>query len=125
MTALIDVVFQLLIFFLLTSTYVSQHAVAAAAQVRVELPESNLNAEAIPHEQVTITVTENGDLALDGSEPIDVEELAVRLVEVRQEKPRTVVLIRGHKSVAYGRIATVLGVVRAANLPVSAVLKEK
>ena len=124
MTALIDVVFQLLIFFLLTSTYVSQQAVAAA-QVPIELAESNLSADAIPHEQVTISVTENGELAIDGSEPIAVEELAVRLVEVRQKKPRTVVLIRGHKSVAYGRIATVLGVVRAANLPVSAVLKEK
>ncbi len=121
LTALIDVIFQLLIFFLLTSTYVTQQA-ASAAQIPVELPESSLSATAIPHEQMTITVTATGDLLLDVEELSGVDELTVRLLEVRASNPKTIVLVRGDQAVPYGRIASVLGAIRAANLPVSAVL---
>ena len=123
LTALIDVVFQLLIFFLLTSTYVSQQA-SAAAQVPVELPESSLAADTLPHTQITISVTADGTLVVDDDPPVGIDELAVRLVKAREDNPRTVVLIRGDQNVAYGRIAAVLAIIRAANLPVSAVLQE-
>ena len=121
LTALIDVIFQLLIFFLLTSTYVTQQA-ASAAQVPVELPESNLSATAIPHDQLTVTVTADGQLLLDIEEIAGVDELTVRLIEIRASNPKTIVLVRGDQAVPYGRIAAVLGAIRTANLPVSAVL---
>ena len=123
LTALIDVIFQLLIFFLLTSTYVSQQP-AAAAQIPVELPESSLDSTAIPHDQVTITVTSDGGLLLDVEEIQGVDELTVRLLEVRAKNAKTVVLVRGDQTVPYGRIASVLAAIRAANLPVSAVLNQ-
>ncbi|MEE2755314.1 MAG: biopolymer transporter ExbD [Myxococcota bacterium] len=121
LTALIDVIFQLLIFFLLTSTYVTQQA-ASAAQIPVELPESSLSETAIPHEQMTITVTATGEMLLDVDEIAGVDELTVRLLEVRAKNPKTIVLVRGDQAVPYGRIASVLAAIRAANLPVSAVL---
>ena len=123
LTALIDVIFQLLIFFLLTSTYVSQQP-AAAAQIPVELPESSLESTAIPHDQVTITVTSDGGLLLDVEDIQGVDELTVRLLEVRAKNAKTVVLVRGDQTVPYGRIASVLAAIRAANLPVSAVLNQ-
>ena len=123
LTALIDVIFQLLIFFLLTSTYVSQQT-SAVPQVPIELPESSLEAQDKPHSQITVSVSAKGEILMDGGSPIGADELAVRLVSARERNPKTVVLIRGDQQVPYGRIAEVMAVIRAANLPVSAVLKD-
>ena len=122
MTALIDVVFQLLIFFLLTSTYVSSQA-AVSPQVPVDLPETSLDAKEQPHDQFTIVVTSNGEVLVAADEKVGLEELGVRLLRAKQDNPRTVVLIRGDQSVPYGRVAQVMSVIRTVNLPVSAVLQ--
>jgi biopolymer transport protein ExbD len=122
MTALIDVVFQLLIFFLLTSSFVSSQA-AQAPQVPVDLPETSLEAKAHPHEQFNIVVTSDGEVVINGSDKVGLEELATRLLKLKADTPRTVVLIRGDQSVPYGRVAQVMAVIRTVNLPVSAVLQ--
>lgn len=123
MTALIDVVFQLLIFFLLTSSYVSSQAAAQSPQVPVDLPETSLNAQQQPHDQVTIVITSGGEIVLGSDDRITLEELTGRLLKTKAANPRTVVLIRGDQSVPYGRVAQVMGVIRTVNLPVSAVLQ--
>ena len=124
LTALIDVVFQLLIFFLLTSSYVSQQG-AQSPQVPIELPESSLEADDEPHDDYTIVVDDGGRIFVENSEKVSIEELAVRLTRARSKNPKTVVLIRGDQSVPYGRIAEVMGVVRATRLPISAVLRNQ
>lgn len=122
MTALIDVVFQLLIFFLLTSSYVSSQA-AQAPQVPVDLPETSLEAKEQPHDQFTIVITSEGQVVISDGDQVGLEELANRLVKLKEENPRTVVLIRGDQTVPYGRVAQVMAVIRTVNLPVSAVLQ--
>ena len=122
LTALIDVVFQLLIFFLLTSSYVSQQAVASP-QVPVDVPESSLDAKETPHTQFTIAVTADGKIFIEDDRAVGVEELTVRLVELKQKNPATIVLLRGDQNVSYGRIAEIMTVIRAAGLPISAVLR--
>lgn len=121
-TALIDVVFQLLIFFLLTSSYVSQQS-RQAPQVPVELPESSLEASAQPAEDFVIAVDEAGDIFVDGGERVSVDELAIRLARAAEENANTVVLIRGDQKVPYGRIAQVMAVARLSGLKLSAVLR--
>lgn len=121
-TALVDVVFQLLIFFLLTSSYVSQSS-ASAPQVPVELPESSLEATAQPAQDLSIVVKSSGEIFLGGDEEVSIEELAVRLARAQAENAKTVVLIRGDQNVPYGRIAQVMAVARSLRLPISAVLR--
>lgn len=121
-TALIDVVFQLLIFFLLTSSYVSQQS-RQAPQVPVELPESSLAASAQPAQDFVIAVDEAGDIFVDGGERVSVDELAIRLARAADENANTVVLIRGDQKVPYGRIAQVMAVARLSGLKLSAVLR--
>ena len=122
LTALIDVVFQLLIFFLLTSSYVSQQA-SASPQVPVDVPESSLDAQDKPHAQYTIAVTKGGEIFIDDDRRVTIDELTIRLVELRQKTPSTIVLLRGDENVSYGRIAQIMTVIRAAGLPISAVLR--
>ncbi|MCA9542123.1 MAG: biopolymer transporter ExbD [Myxococcales bacterium] len=120
-TALVDVVFQLLIFFLLTSSYVSQQG-RQTPQVPVELPESTLQAEAMPFDDLTIAVDAEGAIFLD-AEPVTLEELGVRLARTAERNANTVVLIRGDQAVPYGRIAQIMAIARASRLKISAVLR--
>lgn len=123
MTALIDVVFQLLIFFLLTSSYVTQSQNnKSSARVPVELPESSLEAASGQVDDLTISINASGELFLDEAR-VTIEELGVELLRAAAKSPRTVVLIRGDETVPYGRIAQVMAVARASRLRISAELE--
>ena len=121
LTPLIDVIFQLLIFFLLTSSYVDQQQ-SASATVPVELPEASLEATSSPAEELVLTIDEAGVVYLD-EEQLPLEMLTTRLLQRAAQKPQTIVLIRGDERVPYGRIAQVMAIVQATGLSISAVLQ--
>ncbi|MBM4293260.1 MAG: biopolymer transporter ExbD [Deltaproteobacteria bacterium] len=121
MTPLIDVVFQLLIFFLLTSTYV-QDSQRSSASVPVELPESSLSASEAPTEVVVVSIDEQGQVFM-GDEQVALGDLPLQLTRAAQANPNTIVLLRGDQRVPYGRIGEVMALIRAAGLRVSAVLE--
>ena len=121
MTPLVDVVFQLLIFFLLTSTYVQQSA-QNSSSVPVELPESSLEASQQVPDEVMISIDELGAVFI-GDEQVSLDELATRLFRIAQSKPDTIVLVRGDQRVPYGRVGQVMSIVRASGLRMSAALQ--
>jgi biopolymer transport protein TolR len=121
MTPLVDVVFQLLIFFLLTSTYVQQSQQSASA-VPVELPESSLEASPSAPEELVISINERGEVFLR-EESTSLDQLANALMRVAQSKPNTIVLVRGDQQVPYGRVGQVMSIVRASGLRLSAILQ--
>lgn len=121
MTPLVDVVFQLLIFFLLTSTYVQQGA-SSTSTVPVELPESSLNASQEAPSEIIISISEEGAVYV-GDEQVSLDELAQRLARAAQSKPDTIVLVRGDQRVPYGRVGQVMSIVRASGLRMSAALE--
>ena len=121
MTPLVDVVFQLLIFFLLTSTYVQQSQ-QSSSSVPVELPESSLEASANAPEEVVISIDESG-LVYIKDEQISLDQLAASLQRIANNKPNTIILIRGDQKVPYGRVGQVMSLVRASGLNLSAVLQ--
>ena len=124
-TPLVDVVFQLLIFFLLTSSYVAQQPAAQnsdSPQVPVELPESSLTASPTRFDDLNIVVDAEGQIYVGDDERVSLEALADRLGRAANENPNTVVLIRGDQQVPYGRIAQVMAIARQSRLRLSAVL---
>ena len=121
MTPLVDVVFQLLIFFLLTSTYVQVER-ASSTSVPVELPESNLSANDQLPEEIIVSVNQGGEVFY-GDDAVTLEELAMRLVRTANRKPKSIVLVRGDQRVPYGRIGQVMSIVRASGLRMSALLE--
>ena len=120
-TPLVDVVFQLLIFFLLTSTYVEGQQ-SSSASVPVELPESSLNANETPPQEFVISINQQGGVFV-GDEEVSLDELGSRLLRAANQDPKTVVLVRGDQRVPYGRIGQVMAIVRASGLRMSAVLE--
>ena len=98
MTPLIDVVFQLIIFFL-----VSSHLAKQEAQLELDLPTAESGREAVDDvtPRVTINVLPDGQLTL-GSHRVSADQLPSLLADRRDEEgDQLEVRIRSDRSVAY------------------------
>lgn len=104
MTPLIDVVLLLLIFYVVTSSFVDR-------EIQLELPESE--ASAIPDEKkkFTVEIGQSGALALNGRAMTI--ELLDRTIEVAAAADDIQsVEIRADRNVIHGRVVQVLGIVK-------------
>ena len=105
MTPLVDVVFLLIIFFL-----VSSHLARQETQLELDLPTaaSGREEEMASRPRVTINVRADGQILL-GSTPTQGDELAHRLRYEVERAPRDLeVRIRGDRNVPYARIEPIL-----------------
>ena len=118
LTPLIDVTFQLLIFFLLTSSYVSPISEQRAA-IEIDLAEASKSKPANSFDGFRIAVASDGQIYTNQSSPVSMDELEVRLLEIKRTAPKTIVFISGDKSAAYGRVARILELVQSMELPAS------
>ena len=118
LTPLIDVTFQLLIFFLLTSSYVSPID-NKRSSIELDLPEASRKAQTATYDGFRISVAKDGQIYADNEQPIRLEELQVRLLEVKRKNPKTIILLSGDRMAAYGRVARILELVQAIGLPAS------
>ncbi|HOH42281.1 MAG TPA: biopolymer transporter ExbD [Candidatus Hydrogenedentes bacterium] len=109
MTPLIDVVFQLLIFFMVSSTFVVQ------SSVPIELPEAE-GADQLESKEMSITLVYGAGGPEDGGE-IFVNDISITnwtqltrsLVELRERDPEALLLIRPDARVPTERLVKVLG----------------
>jgi len=112
LTPLIDVVFQLILFFLLTSTFVVQ------SSIPVELPEVEAD---LPAQEKHLTITLGlGDGGPENQGPVSISdgeteiliaewaELYAKLLEIHEQDPEATVLISADRGVTTGRLITVM-----------------
>jgi biopolymer transport protein ExbD len=105
MTPMIDVVFQLIIFFL-----VSSHLVKQETQVQLPLPVATSGDKDVAeaNARLTVNVVGEGQLLLAGRE-VTADELTVRLAEKLKELGNDVeVRIRSARNVPYARVEPVM-----------------
>ncbi len=116
MTPLIDVVFQLLIFFMLSATFVVQ------TSIPIEVPEAR-GAEAFEQSELTLTL-QAGTGGPDGNGAVYVNDISIGnwaeltrfLSEFAQQQPEGLVLIRPDTNIPTGRTVMVLGLVTSAGV---------
>ncbi len=116
LTPLIDVVFQLLIFFMLSATFVIQ------SSIPIEMPQAE-GAEGFEQRDVTVTL-QFGSGGPGGGGPIYVDDVAVDsmeqlsriLADHRTEADDVRLLIRGDARVQHGRFVEVLGVANSVGI---------
>ncbi len=103
-TPLIDVVFLLIIFFLVAS-----HLARNSPQAEVNLPDAQrVQAEAPAENLVTVTIDSDGRLFL-GTQPITVDELDVRLQTLAEEQAAVPeVRLRGDRDCEFRFIEPIL-----------------
>jgi biopolymer transport protein ExbD len=105
MTPMIDVVFLLIIFFL-----VSNHLAKQEVQYKLPLPEAQSGLKEQPSEKprLTVNVLVDGTLLLAGRQ-VTAEELRARLAERQAELGKDVeVRIRGDRGTAYKHVEPVM-----------------
>ena len=109
-TSLVDVLFLLLIFFTLTSTF------KRAGEIELQLPKSTTGEHAAAgqtQQPVDLVLTEKGTLLLDGL-PTTFEALAPRLRSVHDKQPDRQVTIEAEERVGHGQVVKLLDAVRTA-----------
>jgi biopolymer transport protein ExbD len=109
-TSLVDVLFLLLIFFTLTSTF------KRAGELELKLPKSTTAGpagSAASAKPIELVLTEHGTLLLDGA-PTTFELLLPRLRALHKRQPDSPVMIDAEEKVEHGRIVRLLDAVRTA-----------
>lgn len=116
LTPLIDVVFQLLIFFMLSATFVVQ------STINIDMPEAKGTTE-IQEKDLSITLAAGtggpgggGPIYLDETEIVSMSELETVLSQRASEQPDIRVLVRPDRAVDSGRLVEVLGIARSAGI---------
>jgi len=109
-TPLIDVLFLLIIFFTLTSTF------KRVGELELQLPDSSTSTPPAPGDQlhrVELVAKEDGRLLLDG-EDLDLPALRGRLLEIREKDAEGRVMIKAEAGLPHGEVVRLLDIVRGA-----------
>ena len=123
LTPLIDVVFLLLIFFMVTTTFLDPER-----EIDIDLPVAESGGEPLEElEEIVVSVTEEGEILYSGRS-LGREELISLLKGAAQHDPSTPVTIRGHRLARHEAIVTVMdacGVAGISNLAVGTTVEDE
>jgi biopolymer transport protein ExbD len=108
---MIDVVFLLLIFFMVATTFATLEE-----RMDLELPQAESGETQVEEpRELVLDVTRDGQVFVDGN-ALDDLALAELLERTARRDPRTPVTVRGDRDIDYGRIVRVLDLARTAGL---------
>ncbi len=107
MTPLVDVILQLVIFFMVTTTFIS---IETGAQVNLPTADFSQLGEG---KTLTVTITEDNRLFINGSFVTWEEFPNLIVVELRKE-PGVAVVIEADKNVLHGRVVRIMDILKKA-----------
>lgn len=111
LTPVIDMVFLLLIFFLVTTTY---HQVER--EMKIALPEAESAAPiSVALRDLVVNVDDEGNIFVAGR-AMTLEELRTLVTDSIDANPNQKVTVRGDREASYGNVARVLDICKAAGV---------
>jgi biopolymer transport protein ExbD len=108
MTPMLDIVFIMLIFFIVTTVFVKE------AGVNVNKPNGDL-AVMPKNANIFIAVTEDGKVWIDKSE-VDVDLVRANLERLMAEQPSDVIIIQADKEAEHGLVVEVMDQIKMAGI---------
>jgi biopolymer transport protein ExbD len=108
-TSLVDIIFNLLLFFMLTTSF------SQSEGITVELPSASAAETQSSHRDLVVTITRSGQAMVEGK-VISLEALSVLLVSTRQETPDLVLMIRADEAVAHARVVDIIDLAKKSGL---------
>ena len=108
MTPLIDVMLVLLVIFMITAPLMT-------SSLKLDLPKSDAAQAADTPAFVSVAIDVQGRLYV-GDELLQPADFAARIADAARRNPQTEVQLRADRSVPYGRVAELIGVVQKAGL---------
>ncbi len=114
---LVDVVFLLLLFFMLTSHFIQEPS------IRIKLPDST-TAEPMREISQVVTITKNGDLYFMDKQ-VDLKNLRAVIQGSLREKEKAFLRIKADKGVDVGLLVSVIDEVRLAGVKTFSIVTER
>ena len=108
MTPMLDIVFIMLIFFIVTTSFVKE------AGIQVNKPEAN-QATKEPSANIFIAIRDTGEVWMDKRQ-VDVERVAANIERMLAEQPTDIVVIQADKEAEHGRVVEVMDQVKEAGI---------
>ncbi len=108
MTPLIDVMLVLLVIFIITAPLMS-------ASLKLDLPRSDAATASDVPDFLAVAIDPQGRLYL-AEQMLDADTFAERIAEAARKNPQIEVQLRADKTVPYGQVAELIGVVQKAGL---------
>ena len=108
-TPLIDIIFQLVLFFMVSTTFVSSPG------IEVDLPRSSSETILRDKDDLSIWVTVDGAVYVD-DHPVDWKGLRSALQGAVRGNPRTLIIIKADQEVGHGRVVSVMDLARSLGL---------
>jgi len=109
LTPMIDVVFLLLIFFMVSTTF------NVAASLKLDLPESHTRQADQPRKQLVISIDEAGHVFVQ-REPVEDRDLKRRILNVTKGAKRFPVVLRADANARHKRVVFVMDVLQQLGL---------
>uniref|UniRef100_A0A831ZYE4 Biopolymer transporter ExbD n=1 Tax=Desulfacinum infernum TaxID=35837 RepID=A0A831ZYE4_9BACT len=106
LTSLIDIVFLLLIYFLLTTNFLAEEG------IRVQLPQA-VSAVAQEDRELVVTVSPEGDVYL-GARLLNLDELRDVVKQRLEADPETAVVLKADRTLVLDRVVQVMDTIKAA-----------
>lgn len=116
-TPLIDIIFQLVLFFMVSTTFVT------APGLEVDLPRSSADTVLRDTEDVSVLIGEDGSVFVDDV-AVDLGGLNAALERVAASDLNTLVLLKADRSVSHGRVVAIMDAVRSKGLTRLAIATE-
>ena len=117
MTPMLDIVFIMLIFFIVTSSFVKESGVTVSTpQAQTASQQENAN--------IFIAITDQGEVWID-RRPVDPRSVRAIVARLHADKPEGSVIIQSDEEAATGRLVEVMDQVRLAGVEKIAIAADK
>ncbi len=98
---MIDVIFAILVFFIVSSLYLTR-----SEGLPVNLPRAS-TAEVQKSQQITVSLDQEGKLTID-SKPAQIEQLKTEIAKLIEAESNTTVIVNADRSVEHGQVVEVI-----------------
>lgn len=109
LTPMIDVVFQLVLFFMVSTTF------KTAPAIQVDLPRSSPDEVVTDAEDIHLWITAVGEIFLN-DQPVELDQLQAAFGVAAAARPETLVVIKADRGAAHGVVVTAMDLARSRGL---------
>jgi len=109
MTPLVDVVFNLLIFFMLSTTFVTTPG------IKINLPEASSKELKVQEKEVRIALTKKGKIYLN-RKLVTLDDVRKILKQKARINPKMLVIIQADEQVTHGKVVQIMDIAKSSGL---------
>ena len=115
-TPFVDVMLVLLIIFMVTAPLLT-------VGVQVDLPESSADSLPDDQEPLTLTINSKGEIFIQ-EQKVNFDKVVPKILAISKNRTDTRIYVRGDKTINYGRVLEVMGVLSGAGFSKVALISE-